>query len=200
MLLVGLTGGIGSGKSEVAKIFKRLGAHLIDADELAREAVRTGSPTLKRIVEVFGPDVLNPDGTLDRTKLARWVFEDSEKRELLNSIVHPFVFMEEERRRKEIVQKNPKAIILFDAALLIETGSDQLMDKVILVTIDRRKQISRIMKRDELTREEAIRRIEAQMPQAKKKGKADYMIDGGQPLTAIEDQIRKIYEELAEMA
>ena len=74
------------------------------------------------------------------------------------------------------------------------------MDKVILVTIDRRKQISRIMKRDELTREEAIRRIEAQMPQAKKKGKADYMIDGGQPLTAIEDQIRKIYEELAEMA
>jgi dephospho-CoA kinase len=200
MLLVGLTGGIGSGKSVVAQIFARLGAHLIDADELAREAVRPDRPVLKRIVEAFGPEILNPDGTLDRAKLGRAVFEDSEKRERLNSIVHPYVFREEERRRKEIAQKDPKAIILFDAALLIETGSYQLMDKVILVTIDRRNQIGRIMKRDGLSRQEAVRRIEAQMPQAKKKGKADYRIDGGQPLNVIEDQVSKIYEELAAMA
>jgi len=197
MLLVGLTGGIGSGKSQVAQMFKRLGAYLIDADELAHEAVRPDGPVLKRIVEAFGPEILNPDGTLDRAKLGRRVFEDAEKRELLNSIVHPYVFREEERRRKEIAQTDPKAIVLFDAALLIETGSYQLMDKVILVTINRRKQIGRVMKRDGITREEAVRRIEAQMPQSKKKNKADYIIDGGQPLPTIEDQVRKIHQELA---
>jgi dephospho-CoA kinase len=200
MLLVGLTGGIGSGKSQVAQMFKALGAYLIDADELAHEAVQPDRPILKRIVEAFGPDILNPDGTLDRAKLGRIIFDDPEKRELLNSIVHPYVFREEERRRKEIAQKDPKAIVLFDAALLIETGSDQLMDKVILVTVDRRKQIGRIMKRDGLSREEAVRRIGAQMPQAKKKSKADYIIDGGQPLQTLEDQVRKIYEELAALA
>lgn len=200
MLLVGLTGGIGSGKSRVAEMFKRLGAHIIDADELAHEAVEPGRPVLKRIVEAFGSEVLNRDGTLDRTALGRMVFEDPERRERLNSIVHPYVFMEEERRRKEIAQKDPKAIVLFDAALLIETGSYQLMDKVILVTIDRQKQISRIMKRDGLTLEETARRIAAQIPQAKKKSKADYIIDGGQPVNTIEEQVRRIYEELTALA
>lgn len=181
-------------------MFKRLGAYLIDADELAHEAVQPDRPVLKRIVEAFGPEILNPDGTLDRATLGRQVFDDAEKRELLNSIVHPYVFREEERRRKEIAQKDPKAIVLFDAALLIETGSDQLMDKVILVTIDRRKQIGRIMKRDGLSREEAVRHIEAQMPQSKKKGKADYIIDGGQPLDAVETQVGQIYKELVALA
>jgi len=200
MLLVGLTGGIGSGKSLVAQMFKQLGAHLIDADELAHWAVEPGQPALQRIVESFGPEILNPDRTLDRPKLGRLVFDHPEKRELLNSLVHPYVFMEEERRRKEIAQKDPKAIVIFDAALLIETGSYQLMDKVILVTIDRRKQISRIMRRDGLSREEAVKRIDAQMPQSKKKRKADYIIDGGQSLKAVEDQVRRIYEELKPLA
>jgi dephospho-CoA kinase len=200
MLLVGLTGGIGSGKSLVAQMFKQLGVHLIDADELAHWAVEPGQPALERIVESFGPEILNPDRTLDRVKLGRMVFDHPEKRELLNSLVHPYVFMEEERRRKEIAQKDPKAIVMFDAALLIETGSYQLMDKVILVTIDRRKQISRIMRRDGLSREEAVKRIDAQMPQSKKKRKADYIIDGGQSLKAVEDQVRRIFEELKPLA
>jgi len=200
MVLVGLTGGIGSGKSLIAEMFKQRGVYIIDADELAHEAVEPGRPALKRIVETFGAEGLDSDGRLDRAKLGRIVFEDPERRERLNAIVHPFVFMEEERRRKEIAQKNPKAIVLFDAALLIETGSYQLMDKVILVTIDRRKQIGRIMKRDGLTREEAVRRIEAQMPQAKKKRKADYVIDGGQPVNAIEEHVHTIYEELTALA
>jgi dephospho-CoA kinase len=200
MLLVGLTGGIGSGKSVVAEMFIRLGAYLIDADELAHEAVEPGRPILNRIVEAFGPEILNPDGTLDRAKLGRWVFEDPERRERLNAIVHPYVFMEQERRRKAIAQKDPKAVVLFDAALLVETGSYQLMDKVVLVTINREKQIERIMKRDGLTREQAVRRIEAQMPQGKKKGKADYIIDGGLPVKTIEDQVRRIFGELAALA
>ena len=200
MLLVGLTGGIGSGKSLVAQMFKQLGAYLIDADELAHKAVEPGHPVLIRIVESFGPEILNPDGTLNRVKLGQVVFDHPENRELLNSIVHPYVFMEEERQQKEITQKDPKAIVMFDAALLIETGSYQLMDKVILVTIDRRKQISRIMRRDGLSREEAVKRIEAQMPQSKKKSKADYIIDGGQPPKAVEEQVRRIYEELKPLA
>ncbi|HTN43065.1 MAG TPA: dephospho-CoA kinase [Nitrospiria bacterium] len=200
MLLVGLTGGIGSGKSLVAQMFKQLGAYLIDADELAHKAVEPGHPVLNRIVEAFGPEILNPDRTLNRATLGRLVFDHPEKRELLNSIVHPYVFMEEERQQREIAQKDPKAIVLFDAALLIETGSYQLMDKVILVTIDRRKQISRIMRRDGLSREEAVKRIGAQMPQAKKKSKADYIIDGGQSPKAVEEQVRRIYEELKPLA
>ena len=200
MLLVGLTGGIGSGKSLVAQMFKQLGAYLIDADELAHKAVEPGHPVLNRIVEAFGPEILNPDRTLNRAQLGRVVFDHPEKRELLNSIVHPYVFMEEERQQKEIAHKDPKAIVLFDAALLIETGSYQLMDKVILVTIDRRKQISRIMRRDGLSREEAVKRIGAQMPQAKKKNKADYLIDGGQPPKAVEEEVRRIYEELKLLA
>ncbi|HUK56793.1 MAG TPA: dephospho-CoA kinase [Nitrospiria bacterium] len=200
MLLVGLTGGIGSGKSLVAQMFKQLGAYLIDADELAHKAVEPGRGALSRIVESFGPEILNPDRTLNRAELGRIVFDHPEKRERLNSIVHPYVFMEEERLRKEIEKKDPKAVVLFDAALLIETGSYQLMDKVILVTIDRRKQIGRIMRRDGLSREEAVKRIEAQMPQTRKKSKADYIIDGGQALETIEGQVRKIYEELQSLA
>lgn len=200
MLLVGLTGGIGSGKSMVAQMFKQLGAYLIDADELAHKAVEPGHPVLNRIVEAFGPEILNPDGTLNRAKVGQQVFDSPEKREVLNSIVHPYVFMEEERQQKEITQKDPKAIVIFDAALLIETGSYQLMDKVILVTIDRQKQISRIMRRDGLSREDAVKRIGAQMPQAKKKSKADYLIDGGEPPESVEDRVRSIYEELQALA
>jgi len=200
MLLVGLTGGIGSGKSVVAEMFKKRGAYLIDADELAHEAVEPGRPILNRIVEAFGPEILNPDGTLDRARLGQWVFQDPERRERLNAIVHPYVFMEQERRRKAIAEKDPKAVVLFDAALLVETGSYQLMDKVVLVTIDREKQVERIMNRDGLSREQAVRRIEAQMPQGKKKAKADYIIDGGLPVKTIEDQVRRIYDELAALA
>lgn len=199
MILVGLTGGIASGKSLVAQMFKRLGAYLIDADELAREAVQPGRPALKRIAEVFGPEFLNPDQTLNRAELGRLIFDDPEKRDLLNSIIHPHVFTEEERRRKEIEKKDPKAIVIFDAALLIETGSHQLMDKVILVTIDRRTQVSRIMKRDGLDRKEAVKRIEAQMPTGRKKKEADYLIDGGRPLERIEQQVRQIYQELQQI-
>jgi dephospho-CoA kinase len=200
VILAGLTGGIASGKSLVAQMFKGLGAHLIDADALAHEAVQPGRPALKRIAEAFGTEFLNPDQTLDRKKLAQAVFDDPEKRALLNSIVHPYVFAEEERRRKEIAQKDPKAVILFDAALLIETGAHELMDKVVLVTVDRRTQLKRLMERDGLTREEAQKRIAAQAPMDKKRKHADYLIDGTQPIEAIEQAVEKIYKELQSLA
>lgn len=196
MIRVGLTGGIASGKSQAARIFKKLGAYLIDADELAREAVRPGRPALTKIVEAFGKDVLHPDQTLNRAKLGRLIFDHPEKRARLDSIVHPCVFSEEERLRTEIARKDPKAVIVFDAALLIETGAYRYMDKIILVTVDRQEQISRIMKRDGLAQDAAVKRVEAQMPVAQKERVADYVIDGGGSLDSLERRIRKIYKEL----
>ena len=200
MVLVGLTGGIASGKSLVAQLFKKNGAHLIDADVLAREVVAPGRPALIRIREVFGPGILLPDQTLNRAKMAQIIFDDPENRQILNAIVHPFIFAEEERLRKEIASRDPHAIVVFDAALLIESGAHELMDRVVLVTVDRPTQIRRIMSRDGLSREAAVKRIAAQLPAARKKKKADYLIDGGLSAEAIEHRVKKIFDDLTRIA
>lgn len=200
MILVGLTGGIGSGKSLVAQIFKRLGACLIDADELAHQAIAPGTHAWQAIRDRFGPEILKDDQTVDRRKLGEIVFENAEKRQWLNSMVHPKVFMEQERLTREITEKDPKAVIIFDVALLIETRAHELMDKVILVTADRRTQIKRLMERDGLERQEARKRIASQTPTSKKKRYADYLIDGTQPLEGVEHEVEKIYEELKSLA
>lgn len=193
---VGLTGGIGCGKSLVAGELKKLGAFIIDADEIAREVVRPGKPALKRITKEFGRSVLKSDGALDRGELGGIIFSSLKKRKLLNSIIHPFIFREEERRRREIRRKKPDAVVIFDAALLIETGTHELMDRVILVTADRKTQINRIMKRDGLTRKEALRRIGAQLPSTRKKRYADYLLDTRLPTGVLKRQIREIFKEL----
>lgn len=200
MIRVGLTGGIGSGKSRIAQMFRRLGAHLIDADALARKAVAPGTAGLEQIIATFGRDVLNPDGTLARAKLARLVFDRPDERARLNAIVHPYVASGQEDQTRAIIAMDPGAVILYDAALLIETGAHRRMDRVILVTIDRPEQERRVMERDGLTREEAIQRIEAQRPTGEKMNEADYLIDGGRPLPEIASQVAKIYEELKALA
>ena len=200
MILTGLTGGIGSGKSQVALIFKRLGAYLIDADQLAREAVNPGSPAHQQIIDSFGTAFLHSDKTLNRAKLAQLIFEDDNKREQLNAIVHPYVFAEEERLQKDIEKKDSGAVILFMAPLLIETGADRRMQKVVLVSVDRETQLKRIIKRDGLTREEALKRLEAQLPLDQKKDRSHYIIDGASSTGSLEAQIRKIYKELKSLA
>lgn len=199
MLYVGLTGGIASGKSQVSKLFAQCGAHIIDADALAHRAIEPDSAGWKRIVETFGEEILDPDGRIDRARLGRIVFEDAEKRGWLNAIVHPTVFAEAERMRREIGRREPEAIVIFDAALLIETGAHELMDKVILVTADRRTQLKRLVERDRLSRAAAEQRIAAQLPLTAKKRHADYLVDGAQPLDAIAAQVRKIYDELKQV-
>lgn len=196
MLFVGLTGGIASGKSQVSKLFAQCGARIIDADELAHRAIEPDNPAWTRVVETFGEDVIDPDGRIDRAKLGRIVFDDAEKREWLNGIVHPIVFAEAERMRQEIGRREPDALVLFDAALLIETGAHELMDKVILVAADRRTQLKRLVERDGLSRAEAEQRIAAQLPLAAKKRHADYVIDGTQSLEALTEQVRKIHDEI----
>ena len=200
MILVGLTGGIASGKTTVSECFKHLGAHLIDADQLAHEAIAPKTAPWKAIRDAFGSGVLKPDQTVDRHKLGEIVFRDLEKLKRLNSIVHPAVFMEEERLRKEIAERDPKAVVIFDAALLIETGAYKRMDKVIVVSVDQHTQIKRLMERNGLSQTEAERRIKLQAPTDLKKRHADYVIDGAQPMEIIERETAKIYKDLKQLA
>lgn len=199
MILVGLTGGIASGKSLTADILRGLGAYLLDADEIAHELIKCESPVWRDIVDRFGTDILREDKEIDRPSLARIIFSDQEKRLELNAILHPRIFTEEERRRKEIAGRDPSAIVVFVAPLLIECSAHELMDKVILVYADRNTQIKRLMERDRLSKDEAIRRIESQIPLSKKREFADYIIDGRRPKSEIEEEVRKIYAELKEM-
>ena len=200
MILVGLTGGIASGKSMVSGLFHERGASIIDADQIAHEVIRPPGDPWKEIVNVFGKNILLPDQSIDRKKLAKIVFDDSEKREELNAIVHPYVFAEEEKQRKEIVEKDPKAVVIFDIPLLIETRSYELMDKVILVYVDRALQITRLMEREKIIRGEALKRIGAQIPLKEKKQYADYIIDGSLSLEELKKKVDEIYLDLSQLA
>lgn len=200
MILVGLTGGIASGKSEASRIFKKLGAYIIDADEIAHALLEPNTPTWKKVVESFGTEILRPDQTIDRQRLGQMVFDDPKKLAVLNAILHPSVFAEKERRQKAIAQADPQAVVVFDVPLLIETRAHEWVDKVMVVTVDRNTQLKRLMERNGLSKQEAQKRIEAQMPLSEKAKYADYLIDGHESLSKIEAQIREIFRELKQLA
>ena len=200
MLLAGLTGGIATGKSTVSRLFVEYGARLIDADVLAREAVAPGRPALQQIVESFGREVLRPDGALDRDRLGKAVFGDPRQLEKLNAIVHPYVAVAQEQRSREIAGKEPHAVIVYDAALLIEAGAHKRMDKIFVVTADEQTQLARLKARDHLSAEEAKKRVVAQMPLADKVKLADYVIDGTLPIEQLRKEVRRIYEDLKRLA
>lgn len=176
MLVIGLTGGIASGKSTVTRILRELGAPVVDADAIVREVQSPGSPVLKRIAAEFGPDVIRPDGALDRAALGRLVFTDPVRRKLLEEIVHPAVrermWSEVERYRKE-----GRPAVFLDVPLLIEGELHRTVDRVWLVYVDRETQRSRLISRDGLSLEEAEQRITAQMDLEAKRAYADLVID-----------------------
>lgn len=177
MLKVGLTGSIAVGKTFVCEIFRELGCHVLDADQVARDVVEPGTEGLESIVAAFGRDVLRPDGALDRGKLGSLVFADEEKRLLLNSIVHPLVFDAQERWLKEREKEDTDGIAIIDAALMIESGGYRRFDKLIVVWCEPELQLQRLMARDGLSQDDAQRRIDAQMSQEEKKRHADFLID-----------------------
>jgi dephospho-CoA kinase len=196
MLQVGLTGGIATGKSTVSRLFVECGARLIDADVLAREVVTPRQPAWRKIAETFGSEMLRPDGTLDRDRLGKVVFGDPKQLEKLNAIVHPHVAAAQEQKSREIAGKDPHAVIVYDAALLIEAGAHMRMDKIIVVTADEQTQLARLKARDHLSTEEAKRRIAAQMRLAEKVKVADYVVDGTLPLEQLRKEVQRIYDEL----
>lgn len=193
-IVAGLTGGIGTGKSTVSAIFRGLGAYIIDADELARKSVRKGTPAWKSVKDIFGEDVLNPEGTINRNRLGKIVFEDEQKRKRLEEIVHPEVFKQIERQKEEILKEDRDAIIICDIPLLIESGYHRKFDKVILIYAGEKEQLSRLA--DKFSPEDALKRIRSQMPLNEKKRYADYIIDNSGPIEETEIQCRRIFEEL----
>jgi len=190
MLNIGLTGGIGSGKSTVAQFFKDKGAYLIDFDILAHNVEEPEGRAWKRIVEEYGPDILNADTTINREKLGNIVFQDKKKLERLNSIVHPAVFEEWNRRLEEIKREKEDAIVISDIPLLIEVGLDKYVDLTVLVYIPPERQIERIMTRNGFTREEAEHRLHSQMSIDDKLPLADIVINNEGP----PEETRKIVE------
>ena len=200
MILVGLTGGLASGKTTVAKIFQQCGAHIIDADQIARTVVQPGRVAWRDIVAVFGKTILHSDKVLNREELAARVFGHPQKLTILNRIVHPRVAREQIRITKAITKKHPNAVIIYDAALLIEANAHERMDHVILVTANQDIQIKRACKRDGISKEEALVRIQGQLPLREKKQFADILIDGTLALPRLRRQIVKLYKELSEQA
>lgn len=200
MILAGLTGGLATGKSTVSRLFQDCGAVLIDADVLARSVVEPGKPAWRDIVRAYGKDVLRPDRTLNRPALAQIVFRHPAKLRRLNAIMHPRIARAQARLTRAIARKAPRAVILYDAPLLIEAGAHRRMDRIIVVRADRRTQIARLQKRDHLTRAEALRRIRSQMSLASKITLADYVIDGTLPPTRLRHAVTQIYEDLRKLA
>ncbi|MFI0721211.1 dephospho-CoA kinase [Streptomyces sp. NPDC021224] len=195
MLTVGLTGGIGAGKSEVARLLASYGAILVDADRIAREVVEPGTPGLAAVVEEFGPGVLAPDGSLDRPKLGAIVFADEQRRKALNAIVHPLVGA----RSAELQQAaGPGDIVLHDVPLLTENGLAPLYDLIVVVDADPDTQADRLVRLRGMTPDEARARMAAQARRADRLAVADLVIDNNGPLEALEPQVQAVWAELRE--
>jgi dephospho-CoA kinase len=196
MLFIGLTGGLATGKSTVARLFQACGAVVIDADALAREVVRPGKPAWRDIVRLYGKQVLRSDRTLDRPALARIIFRDPRKRRALNAIIHPRVARKAASLSRELARKDPKGIAIYDVPLLFEASADTRVDGIIVVIADRKTQIARLQRRNGLTKAEALRRVRSQMPLAQKVKRADYVIDGRWPRSQLKRAVRDVYAVL----
>jgi len=196
MLRVGLTGSIGVGKSYVASLFEELGCHVLDADQTAREVVLPGTPGLKVVTEAFGEEILNPDGTLNRKQLGALVFADEAQRQRLNYLLHPFIIARQDEILKRWEAEDPQGIGIVDAALMIESGGYRRFDKLIVVHCRPEVQLERLMLRDNLSRDEAQRRIDSQMPQEEKQKFADYLIDTSDGFELTREQTLKVYNDL----
>ena len=195
-LLVGLTGGIATGKSTVSQMFAHLGAKIVDADLLAREVVMPGQPALAEIAAEFGPGVLQADGSLDRKRLGDIVFGNPEKRRRLEQITHPAIYLRQQRILSVYEEEAFEGVVLWDAAVLIESGGHKRMDKLVVVLTDPATELARLMARDAMTEDVARTRIAAQMPVADKAALADYVIDNSGSRAETERQVRDVYARL----
>jgi dephospho-CoA kinase len=200
MVIVALTGGIGSGKSTVAGMFKDEGAYVIDFDYLARVVVEPDKPAWRDIVAYFGPEILSPNRTLNRSALAEIVFSDDESRKALEGFTHPRIFEESDVLVKAIKRKDPFSVVIIDFPLLFELDLNKKFDRVILAYVPRAVQLKRIIERDGLAKEEAEKRLNSQVSIEEKRSLSDYIIDSEGDLNDTRNQVRKIIHELKELA
>jgi len=200
MLKVGLTGGYASGKSLVAAELERLGCHVIYADKLGHAVLAPEGAAYLPAVDLFGPEIVSPDATIDRKKLASIVFASPHLLEKLTALVHPAVFALEEKMLGALTAEYPRGIAVIEAAILIEAGRHTSFDRLILTACSVETQIARGMKRDLLTREQVISRLEKQMPLEQKKPFAHYVIDTDGPKPATLLQVETVFRDLEKLA
>ena len=195
MKKIGLTGSIGTGKSTVAKIFQEFGAYVIDADKIVHELLKR-EDVKEKIREAFG-DVFDSKGEVDRKKLASIVFNNPEKKKILENILHPLVFQEINRFFKEVEKKDPKAVAIAEVPLMIETGSYKNYDKIIVVYAPEELQLKRLLEKG-MSKEEAIKRIKSQMPIDEKVKYADIVIENTSTLEDLRKKVEEVYKKLKE--
>jgi dephospho-CoA kinase len=203
MLRVGLTGGIGCGKSTVAAMMSELGCHVLNADRMAHALIAPGEPAYDEIRRQFGPNVLAADGSIDRAGLAAVVFADAAKLASLNAIVHPLVLRELDRELERLSRIDPHGVAVIEAALLIESGYNQRLDRLVLVTCTREQQLERLTNPAfgrAMSREQAEKRIAAQMPLDEKRKLAHDEIDCSGSLEYTKRQVRMLVEQFRQMA
>jgi dephospho-CoA kinase len=204
LLRVGLTGGIASGKTVVAQMLAALGAHVIQADHIAHELMQHGEPVFDEVVRHFGPAILNPDGTINRSRLAEAAFSSSEGKpsriQELNQIVHPHVIRKQEQWMENLAQSDPQGVAIVEAALIVEAGAGNRFDRLIVVTCQPEQRVQRWAQRmkvdEETARREVTRRKAAQLPDEEKIKAADYVIDNSGSLDATKAQVEIVYWKL----
>lgn len=195
MRVIGLTGGIATGKSTAARTLTELGARVVDADRVAREIVAPGQPALAELVRAFGHEVLQPDGTLDRKRLGALVFADAGARATLNAITHPRIAVETQARLQAL-RAEGVPVAVYEAALLVENGVHHGLDGLVVVTCDEATQLRRLAERDGFGEAEARARIAAQAPQSEKIAAATWVVDTSGPLTETKKQLARVWEEI----
>lgn len=196
MLIVGLTGGVASGKTAVSSVLREEGAYIIDADQIARELVQPHKPAWDEIIRAFGREILQEDGSIHRKKLADKIFTDPEQRKVLNQILHPRIKEEIDRQAKEIGQKDPEAIVVIDAPLLIELGMHHKMDRLIVVTSTQTQQMERLKKRDGRSPGEALKLFSSQILVEEKEKLADFVIRNEGSLEEMKKRAKRVFKEL----
>ena len=200
MLKVGLTGGLASGKSFVGRALADRGCYLIKADDIGREVMAPGGEAFDAVVREFGQEILAPDGSIDRKRLAARVFDDPQRLAALNRLVHPPVIRRQDRMMEEIGARDPHAIVVSEAAVMIEAGSHRRMDKLILAVCTEEQQLERATERGGLSRAEALARIRRQMPLEEKRRYADYVIDTSGAEADTLRQVEEVYNLLQSLS
>ncbi|WP_313640099.1 dephospho-CoA kinase [Paenibacillus sp. FSL K6-0276] len=195
-MIIGLTGGIASGKSTVSALLVSKGARLVDADVIAREVMLPGHEVLAAAVKQFGSEILSPDGTLNRGKLGDIVFQDPAALQALNNLTHPAIRREIKERMNSMEEEDPKKLIIVDIPLLFESGLENLFNEILVVYVPREVQIARLMERNGLSFEQAEARLNAQMDIEAKRNKADYIIDNSGDLAHTEQQVAVFWDRL----
>ncbi len=200
MIVAGLTGGIASGKSTVARFLKNYGALIIDADQISREVVAPGRPAWHEIQDRFGDSVITDDGTIDRARLGDIVFNDARLRQDLEKIIHPRVGAEIDARMKRYEEQSPQAVVIMDIPLLFETGRTSELSEIIVVYTSKDNQQKRLMERDGYTIDEARARMASQMPMEEKVKRATIVIDNNGSLSETKRQTLTVYRKLEKLA